>query len=318
VASSSRRQTSWQPVGGLAEASAEAIVTAGHWTAMSGLLRPASLRLRVRESSATPTGLSSGSPSQATPIGLAMTRPGARSRSGLRAASTMKAAVAARPARRPAASEATAADRSGTAGGGEHQRQGHGQIPRPAEHGPGHQDGARQRPGPGPVGIDDVFPAGAQVAVSSPMAVKIQPMALPGRWATIKAPTTMNALTPTSSTRKPAGSCWKLALATEDDGDDHADDEQRQQRQGHPGPAPAHGAASLLGRPEPHPANRATFHRGTVPRSLRTTWQHRTGDSGGTRFKRQRPQRRATRDRSGQLAGGRSPRRYTTRWRWFG
>jgi hypothetical protein len=47
------------------------------------------------------------------------------------------------------------------------------------------------------------------------MAVKIQPMALPGRWATIKAPTTMNALTPTSSTRKPAGSCWKLPLATE-------------------------------------------------------------------------------------------------------
>ncbi|MFL5880039.1 MAG: hypothetical protein ACJ782_08080, partial [Actinomycetota bacterium] len=47
------------------------------------------------------------------------------------------------------------------------------------------------------------------------MAVKIQPMALPGRWATIKAPMTMNALTPTSSTRKPAGSCWKLPLATE-------------------------------------------------------------------------------------------------------
>jgi hypothetical protein len=47
------------------------------------------------------------------------------------------------------------------------------------------------------------------------MAVKIQPMALPGRWATIKAPTTMKALTPTSNTRKLAGSCWKLPLATE-------------------------------------------------------------------------------------------------------
>jgi hypothetical protein len=37
-------------------------------------------------------------------------------------------------------------------------------------------------------------PAGAQVAASSPMAVKIQPIALSGRWATIKAPTTMKAL----------------------------------------------------------------------------------------------------------------------------
>jgi hypothetical protein len=37
-------------------------------------------------------------------------------------------------------------------------------------------------------------PAGAQVAVSSPMVVKIQPMALSGRWAMIKAPTTMKVL----------------------------------------------------------------------------------------------------------------------------
>jgi hypothetical protein len=51
--------------------------------------------------------------------------------------------------------------------------------------------------------------ASPPVAASRPMAAKIQPTALPGRWATIAAPTTMNAAK--------AGSrviCWKWPLTT--------------------------------------------------------------------------------------------------------
>jgi hypothetical protein len=43
---------------------------------------------------------------------------------------------------------------------------------------------------------------------------KIQPMALPGRWATIKAPTTMKALKPRNSRSWLPTSCWKVPLAT--------------------------------------------------------------------------------------------------------
>jgi hypothetical protein len=41
--------------------------------------------------------------------------------------------------------------------------------------------------------------ASSAVKASRPMAEKIQPMALLGRWATIKAPTTMKALKPNAS-----------------------------------------------------------------------------------------------------------------------
>jgi hypothetical protein len=56
--------------------------------------------------------------------------------------------------------------------------------------------------------------ASAPVIGSSPTAEKIQPMALLGRWATTKAPTTMKAPKPNTSTTKLAGSCWKVPLAT--------------------------------------------------------------------------------------------------------
>jgi hypothetical protein len=47
------------------------------------------------------------------------------------------------------------------------------------------------------------------------MAEKIQPMGLPGRWATIKAPTTMKALKPNASPTWPAASGWKVPLTTD-------------------------------------------------------------------------------------------------------
>jgi hypothetical protein len=78
----------------------------------------------------------------------------------------------------------------------------------------------------------------------------------------------MKALKPTSCTRKPAGSCWKLPLATErmvvmtmlmtkNASSDKATQVQRLRTV----------PPRLLGRPEPRPANWATFYRGTVPRS---------------------------------------------------
>jgi hypothetical protein len=56
--------------------------------------------------------------------------------------------------------------------------------------------------------------ASCPVTASSAMAEKIQPMALPGRWATIKAPTTMKALKPTNSIAWLVASCWKVPLAS--------------------------------------------------------------------------------------------------------
>ena len=50
------------------------------------------------------------------------------------------------------------------------------------------------------------------VNASSPAAEKIQPMALPGRWATIKAPTIMKALKPSVSPTWPAASGLKVPL----------------------------------------------------------------------------------------------------------
>jgi hypothetical protein len=56
----------------------------------------------------------------------------------------------------------------------------------------------------------------APVTASRPMAEKTQPMALPGRWATIRAPTTMKAAKASSSpTVSASGWRWKLPLATE-------------------------------------------------------------------------------------------------------
>jgi hypothetical protein len=46
------------------------------------------------------------------------------------------------------------------------------------------------------------------------MAEKSQPIALPGRWATIKAPTIMKALKPTNSRTWLPASCRKVPLAT--------------------------------------------------------------------------------------------------------
>jgi hypothetical protein len=46
------------------------------------------------------------------------------------------------------------------------------------------------------------------------MAENIQPMALLGRWATIKAPTIMKALKPNASPTWPAASGWKAPLTT--------------------------------------------------------------------------------------------------------
>ena len=48
------------------------------------------------------------------------------------------------------------------------------------------------------------------------MAEKIQPMALPGRWATITAPTTMKARKPQQKATKKPGS--RVPLATDQDG----------------------------------------------------------------------------------------------------
>ena len=53
--------------------------------------------------------------------------------------------------------------------------------------------------------------AGTPMAVSRPIAEKIQPTALPGRWATMTAPTTMNAAKASSRLL----SCSNLPLATD-------------------------------------------------------------------------------------------------------
>jgi hypothetical protein len=53
--------------------------------------------------------------------------------------------------------------------------------------------------------------ASTPVAVSRPIAEKIQPTALPGRWATMIAPTAMNAAKASSRLL----SCSKLPLATD-------------------------------------------------------------------------------------------------------
>src|SRR5205823_7109000 len=57
--------------------------------------------------------------------------------------------------------------------------------------------------------------AAAPVTASSPMAAKIQPTALPGRWATTRAPTPVNAVKARSSAIVSVSdsSCWKLLLA---------------------------------------------------------------------------------------------------------
>jgi hypothetical protein len=47
------------------------------------------------------------------------------------------------------------------------------------------------------------------------MAEKSQPMALPGRWATITAPTTMNAAKASVRANRKPGRRWKLPLATD-------------------------------------------------------------------------------------------------------
>jgi hypothetical protein len=47
------------------------------------------------------------------------------------------------------------------------------------------------------------------------MAEKIRPMVLLGRWATITAPTIMNAVNPSSRARKKPGWRWKVPLATD-------------------------------------------------------------------------------------------------------
>ena len=57
--------------------------------------------------------------------------------------------------------------------------------------------------------------ASSAVKASRPMAENIQPMALLGRWATIKAPTTMKALKPNDSPTWPAASGWKVPLTTD-------------------------------------------------------------------------------------------------------
>jgi hypothetical protein len=53
--------------------------------------------------------------------------------------------------------------------------------------------------------------ASTPVAVSRPMAEKLQPTALPGRWVTMTTPTTMNPAKATSRLL----SCSKLPLATD-------------------------------------------------------------------------------------------------------
>ena len=73
------------------------------------------------------------------------------------------------------------------------------------------------------------------------MAEKIQPTALPGRWATMIAPTAMNAAKASSRLLL----CPNLPLATDVATlAAVADDKERHHEPRHPGPAPAHGAAS--------------------------------------------------------------------------
>jgi hypothetical protein len=55
--------------------------------------------------------------------------------------------------------------------------------------------------------------ASTPAEASRPMAVKIQPSGLPGRWATITAPTTMKAVKASTRARFWPGSRWKLPLA---------------------------------------------------------------------------------------------------------
>ena len=58
------------------------------------------------------------------------------------------------------------------------------------------------------------WPASCPVTASRALAEKSQPMALLGRWATTKAPTTMKALKPRNSRIWLPASCWKVPLAT--------------------------------------------------------------------------------------------------------
>jgi hypothetical protein len=72
-------------------------------------------------------------------------------------------------------------------------------------------------PGSGPGRVTRAYSAYSMASTpaedSRPMPAKIHPSGLSGRWATITAPTTMNAVNASSRARFMPGSRWKLPLA---------------------------------------------------------------------------------------------------------